>query len=62
MQIVVAYIFFNLHWATVTANLSKSVAGEIAVTTLLYKQAPGQDRAERLDGLIRPNMAPVCRF
>lgn len=57
MQIVVAYIFFNAHWATVTANLSDSVAGEIAVTTALYNQAPGVKRAEQLEGLIRKDMA-----
>ncbi len=56
MQFVVAYIFFNAHWSTVTANLSDSVAAEISMTVELYKQAPGAERAERLDRMIRPNM------
>lgn len=56
MQIVVAYIFFNAHWVTVTANLSDSVAAEISVVVDLYKQSPGSDRAERLDRMTRPHM------
>ncbi|MGJ8563515.1 MAG: ATP-binding protein [Alphaproteobacteria bacterium] len=56
MQIVVAYIFFNAHWATVTANLSNGVASDVAVTVELYKQAPSLERAERLDRMIRPKM------
>ena len=56
MQIVVAYIFFNAHWSTVTATLSNSVAADISVTVELYKQAPGEERAERLNRMTRPNM------
>lgn len=62
MQIVVAYIFFNAHWATVTANLSDSVAGEIAVATALYKQAPDIKRAEQLDELMRKDMSLSIAF
>lgn len=56
MQMVVAYIFFNAHWATVTASLSDSVAADISVSVELYKQSPGMDRAERLDRMMRPHM------
>lgn len=56
MQIVVAYFFFNAHWATVTANLSDSVAADVSVAVQLYKQSPNTAQAERLDNMLRPNM------
>ncbi|MCF6220786.1 MAG: ATP-binding protein [Robiginitomaculum sp.] len=56
MQIIVAYIFFDAHWQTVTASLSDSVAADVAVAVELYKQAPDAERLERLDQMIRPNM------
>jgi two-component system osmolarity sensor histidine kinase EnvZ len=56
MQIAVAYFFFNAHWARVTANLSESVAADIAVATTLFKQQPTVARAEELDALMRPEM------
>lgn len=56
MQIVVAYIFFNAHWTSVTASLSDSTAADISVTVELYKQAPGVERAARLDRMTRPKM------
>ncbi len=56
MQIIVAYIFFDAHWQTVTASLSDSVAADISVAVELYKQAPDAERLERLDQMIRPNM------
>lgn len=56
MQIVVAYFFFNAHWATVTASLSDSVAADVSVAVQLYKQSPDAAQAERLDDMLRPNM------
>lgn len=56
MQIIVAFIFFDAHWETVTARMTDSVAAEVAVATMLYEQAPGSERAERLDQMLRPNM------
>ncbi|RKQ71573.1 two-component system osmolarity sensor histidine kinase EnvZ [Litorimonas taeanensis] len=56
MQIAVAYFFFNAHWARVTANLSDSVAADIAVATTLFKQTPTIERAQDLDSLLRPDM------
>jgi len=56
MQMAVAYFFFNAHWAQVTANLSDSVAADIAVATTLFKQAPNIQRAEELDALLVPDM------
>lgn len=56
MQIAVAYFFFNAHWDRVTANLSDSVAADIAVATTLFKQDPTVSRAEDLNNLLSPGM------
>ena len=56
MQIAVTYFFFNAHWARVTANLSDSVAANIAVTLHLYAQEPTQQNTQNLDALLRPDM------
>ncbi|WP_019961311.1 ATP-binding protein [Woodsholea maritima] len=40
MQIAVTYSFFEEHWETVTARLSESVAGDIAMITTLYQRDP----------------------
>jgi two-component system osmolarity sensor histidine kinase EnvZ len=56
MQIAVAYFFFNAHWARVTANLSDSVAADIAVATTLFKEDSTVAHAEELDALFRPEM------
>ena len=56
MQIIVAYIFFDAHWQTVTANLSDSVAADISVAVELFEQSPSLERASRLDAMLRPNM------
>lgn len=42
-QSVVTYIFFARHWDLVTANLSESVAGQIALVTRLYDQSQSDD-------------------
>ena len=56
MQIAVAYFFFNAHWNQVTSNLSDSVAADVSVAVQLYKQDPTQERALRLDNMLRPKM------
>jgi len=56
MQIVVAYIFFNAHWSTVTASLSDSVAADVSLAVDLYKQAPGSERASKLNDMMQPHM------
>ena len=44
-QVVITYIFFARHWDLVTANLSASAAGQIALITRLYEESP--DKAAR---------------
>jgi two-component system osmolarity sensor histidine kinase EnvZ len=62
MQMIVAYIFFNAHWATVTANLTQSVAASVAVATELYDRDPTEENAEALDTLLRPDMQLSVRL
>ena len=49
-------MFFNAHWATVTASLSDSVAADVSLSVELYNQSPGQERASNLDLMMRPHM------
>ena len=56
MQIIVAYIFFDAHWQSVTASLSESVAADIAVAVTLFEQDPSAMRAQDLDNMLRPKM------
>lgn len=53
MQIAVLWAFFDRHWVAVTARLSQSVAGDIAVVLDSYSRAPaaaltGQDRLNNI--------------
>lgn len=41
-QALVTYFFFSRHWDRVTATLSENVAGEIALVTALYGEAPDE--------------------
>jgi len=56
MQMVVAWFFFNAHWARVTSNLSDSVAADVAVATQLFREDPTDQTAKKLDALLRPDM------
>lgn len=56
MQMVVAWFFFNAHWARVTSNLSDSVAADVAVATQLFQESPTDENAKKLDVLLRPDM------
>jgi two-component system osmolarity sensor histidine kinase EnvZ len=56
MQMLVAWFFFNAHWARVTSSLSDSVAADVAVATQLFRQDPTQENANKLDALLRPDM------
>jgi len=56
MQIAVTYFFFNAHWTRVTANLSDSVAANVAFAVHLYNEAPSVEKTQELDQLLRPDM------
>jgi two-component system osmolarity sensor histidine kinase EnvZ len=48
MQVAVTWEFFDLHWQTVTARLSESLAGDIAWATDSYKADPTPENLERI--------------
>lgn len=50
-QIIVTYIFFERHWDTVTARLSESVAGDIAMLIDTYETFPAITDIEQLQGV-----------
>ena len=56
MQMLVAWFFFNAHWARVTSSLSDSVAADVAVATQLFRENPTDGMANKLDELLRPDM------
>lgn len=62
MQTIVAYFFFNAHWDSVTANLTESVAADVAVATELYSRNATADNADALDALLRPDMQLSIRL
>jgi two-component system osmolarity sensor histidine kinase EnvZ len=58
LQVVVTWGFFEAHWRTVTAQLSQSLAGDIALDVDAYRSSPTPatlarvaDRAQRLQSL-----------
>jgi two-component system osmolarity sensor histidine kinase EnvZ len=40
MQLAITWVFFDLHWQTVTAKLSEGLAGDIAWAVQAYKEDP----------------------
>ena len=43
MQSVITYVFFARHWDLVTANLSRTTAGQVSLITTLWENAPGEE-------------------
>lgn len=42
MQMVVTYMFFDLHWEQVSRRLSEGAAGDVAIVTRQYIASPGE--------------------
>lgn len=40
MQVLITWVFFDLHWETVTAKLSEGLAGDIAWAVAAYQESP----------------------
>lgn len=40
MQVLITWVFFDLHWETVTAKLSEGLAGDVAWAVSAYKEEP----------------------
>ncbi len=51
-QFIVTYIFFELHWNTVTSRLSEGVAGDIAMLIDTYETFPSIQSIDRLTGVV----------
>ncbi len=62
MQAVLTYIFFARHWDLVTANLSRSTAGQIAFVTRLYEEAETRDERDQLFAWTQENMDMAVQF
>ena len=61
-QSVVTYIFFARHWDLVTANLSESVAGQIALVTTMYEDAETDDQRSAISALALNDLNMRVRF
>ncbi len=48
MQSAVTYAFFERHWDAVTANLSRTTAGQIALLTYLFEETQDDDARDAL--------------
>lgn len=48
MQIVVTYLFFDLHWGQVSRSLSEAAAGDVAYITNRYLEDPTPENFARL--------------
>ncbi len=57
MQVAVMWAFFDRHWLTVTSRLSQSVAGDVAVVTDFYDQAPGPEQVAAMRDLAARRMS-----
>jgi two-component system osmolarity sensor histidine kinase EnvZ len=56
MQIVVTWVFFQLHWETVTGKLSESLAGDIAWAVNAYDADPTPGTLQRIQAQTRDTM------
>jgi two-component system osmolarity sensor histidine kinase EnvZ len=57
MQAAVTYIFFDLHWQTVTARLSEGLAGDIAWAVESYEDDPRPEAFIRLSRRAEESMS-----
>lgn len=57
MQAAVTYVFFDLHWQTVTARLSEGLAGEIAWAVESYADDPTPEAFMRLSRRAEESMS-----
>jgi two-component system osmolarity sensor histidine kinase EnvZ len=57
LQIVVAYVFYEAHWDTVTRRLALGLAGDISMVIQSLREAPDTVSRERVLGLARSHFA-----
>ena len=49
MQVMITWVFFDLHWETVTAKLSEGLAGDIAWAVAAYKEEPTEANLHKIE-------------
>jgi len=54
MQLIVTWVFFDMHWEAVTAKLSESMAGDIAWAVSAYDADPTDSNLDRIAEQARP--------
>ncbi|MEO1013703.1 MAG: ATP-binding protein [Pseudomonadota bacterium] len=62
MQSAVTYAFFERHWDAVTANLSRTTAGQIALLIHLFEEAEGEEARKELFQSAVDNMDISIRY
>ncbi len=50
MQVLITWMFFDMHWETVTSKLSESLAGDIAWAVSAYEQDPSRGNLDKISG------------
>lgn len=56
MQIVVTYLFFDLHWEQVSRRLSEGAAGDVALVTQLYADNPTPENLAAITNYARADL------
>lgn len=56
MQVLITWMFFDMHWETVTARLSEAMAGDIAWAVSAYEEDPQPRNLERIVAQARTSM------
>ncbi|HVZ29014.1 MAG TPA: ATP-binding protein [Asticcacaulis sp.] len=62
LQIAVTYVFFDLHWETVTSKLSEGLAGDVAWAVSAYEQNPTTANLARINEQVRNTMGLSIAF
>lgn len=56
MQVAITFVFFQMHWETVTARLTEGLVGDIAWAVEAYEEAPTTANLARINAQARDNM------
>lgn len=56
MQLMITWVFFDMHWEAVTAKLSEGLVGDIAWAVNAYDQDPSQANLERIEAQAQKSM------
>ncbi|MCE2891374.1 MAG: ATP-binding protein [Aquidulcibacter sp.] len=56
MQMVVTYLFFDLHWEQVSRRLSEGAAGDVALVTQLYADNPTPENLASITNYARADL------